>query len=251
MNWRQRQENANEVFLRRMGCAFDSPNVSDITVQAQGRVFNVHRSILAVQSPVFRSMINTNMSEAISERFVITDMDSTVAHSLVSYLYTAAVDDACNIDEIPEGTWYIVHENGPSMPSITDLARPKDQEEKKEFCRIRKQGESLFVQLQNGQAVMPLESSHKWTLNYDHDGGDPDKPTTIELSEWRIYLERQDYQCAILHCKDGELKFARCWGRLLEAADKYCMDDLLKQCASACGVLPRCCSPPTGRASIN
>merc|ERR1719316_1822878 len=100
-------------------------------------------------------MINTNMSEAISGRLVITDMDSTIAQALLSYLYTQAVDDACSSDEIPEGPWYIVHENAFTIPSVTDLTRPRDQLEKKEFGRIRRQGgESLFVQLQNGQAEM-------------------------------------------------------------------------------------------------
>eukprot|EP00928_Gymnodinium_smaydae_P048032 TRINITY_DN32080_c0_g1_i1.p1 TRINITY_DN32080_c0_g1~~TRINITY_DN32080_c0_g1_i1.p1 ORF type:complete len:547 (-),score=75.53 TRINITY_DN32080_c0_g1_i1:82-1572(-) len=236
--WKQKPDVcASTSVLDKLASTFGSDDFSDMQVVAQGKTLNVHRNVLAAQSPVFRGMISTSMKETLQGRLEIADMDSTTAHAFFKYLYSGTVEDMCCSGGVPEGPWYVVHEFGSHPPSVCHLTHERGYLEKAALCHIHKQGETLLVKYKDAQVPVeqvPVEQEGEQegerNLWYSSHTTDDIVDTSIEFLDWYIRLER-DFETAILHSKDGEIKFAEFWGRLLVAADKYCVEDLVKACS--------------------
>ncbi|XP_054718544.1 speckle-type POZ protein-like [Uloborus diversus] len=71
----------------------DSQKLSDLTITADEKDFNVHRAILAARSPVFAAMFEHDTIEKMSNRVNISDITSDVLQLILKYIYTNEVGD--------------------------------------------------------------------------------------------------------------------------------------------------------------
>lgn len=60
---------------------------TDMIIKCGGKEFKVHKAILASQSPVFKKMLEVNMSERRSNIVKISDIDPSVMSDLLAYFY--------------------------------------------------------------------------------------------------------------------------------------------------------------------
>ena len=67
--------------------------LSDITLQAGGQSFPVHKLFLASRSPVFEAMFRYNVKETAESRVVIEDIDADVIRQMLKFLYTGRVEN--------------------------------------------------------------------------------------------------------------------------------------------------------------
>jgi len=66
---------------------------SDLTLVCQDGEVQVHRCIMAGRSPVFKSLMESDMMEKKSGRVMIEDFKIKVVRALVLYIYTAKIED--------------------------------------------------------------------------------------------------------------------------------------------------------------
>ena len=69
----------------------DNEMFVDVTLKCEEREFKAHKAVLASQSPVFKSMFETDMKEKKSSVIEITDTDPEVVSGMLTYLYTYSV----------------------------------------------------------------------------------------------------------------------------------------------------------------
>jgi len=74
---------------------FESENYSDVTVTCADKEFRCHKNILASRSPVFKTMLESDMKEKKTGRIEIKNMSSEVVGDMLKYIYSG---DAPNID---------------------------------------------------------------------------------------------------------------------------------------------------------
>lgn len=70
---------------------------------SDGMEIPVHRSILAVNSPVFRTMFEASMQESESRIAHIDDLNGKVMKEIVNFMYTGIVDLLNNHEELLYG----------------------------------------------------------------------------------------------------------------------------------------------------
>lgn len=63
----------------------------DVGLRVGGRVFRVHRLVLAASSPYFTALFSGRMSEADKEEVQILGVEAKVFEVLVEFIYTGAV----------------------------------------------------------------------------------------------------------------------------------------------------------------
>ena len=73
-----------------MGSLLTEPVFTDATIRCNDKEFKVHRAILALQSPVFKKMLETDMKEKESEVVDLSDYSEPIVSDLVTYLYTGS-----------------------------------------------------------------------------------------------------------------------------------------------------------------
>ena len=88
-NYHQRQLSSDYEML------FLSKDSSDVIIRCGDKVFDCHKIILASRSPVFKTMLESNMKEKINGEVEIKDMDHDVLDDLLKYIYSGI---APNID---------------------------------------------------------------------------------------------------------------------------------------------------------
>eukprot|EP00092_Neocalanus_flemingeri_P040435 GFUD01044036.1.p1 GENE.GFUD01044036.1~~GFUD01044036.1.p1 ORF type:complete len:331 (+),score=86.37 GFUD01044036.1:120-1112(+) len=71
---------------------FEDKIFTDFLVVCSGKSFPCHKAFLAAGSPVFMTMIESNMKEAKESTLKIGDCTEVVAESFVEYFYTGKVD---------------------------------------------------------------------------------------------------------------------------------------------------------------
>lgn len=62
--------------------------LSDFTIKCQGKEFKVHKVLLASQSPVFKRMFVTDMTERRMNFVEISDIEPAVVSNMLTYIYT-------------------------------------------------------------------------------------------------------------------------------------------------------------------
>ena len=68
----------------------DDEQYIDVTIKSGDKEFKAHKAVLASQSPVFKSMLETEMKEKKSSVIEISDTDPGVISEMLSYLYTGS-----------------------------------------------------------------------------------------------------------------------------------------------------------------
>ena len=76
-----------------LGKAFSDKQFSDIKIQCDGQCFDCHQVILAVRSPVFLAMFQSNMKEKETKEVTIDDFKAEVVSEMLNYIYTGNVSD--------------------------------------------------------------------------------------------------------------------------------------------------------------
>ena len=82
-----------EALSSDLGNIFLDPQSSDIVLICQEEEIRAHKLILSARSPVFRAMLQTDMSERANGEIKINDADKDVLKEMVGYLYTAKVEE--------------------------------------------------------------------------------------------------------------------------------------------------------------
>lgn len=226
--------------LSHFGSILDSGDLSDMIIASDGREFQVHRSILAARSPVLKNMISSSMQETIHRRVEATDTDATTMAAFLQFLYTGSCDFSGFEGAKVTGQWYVI-ESSVSEQCEYGLTYTLDEIHSNDSCFLRHQGECVIVtygdcdgDLDSEQVMKPVSPGH-WEADGRNGGG------TLLVTNGRVVIRRRRLSWAdrhlYLHCREWEIQFAKFWGRLLCAADKYCVDDLTSYCTER--VLPR------------
>lgn len=72
--------------------AFDNADTSDVKFQVEGRLINVHKSLLKIRCEHFRSMFQDHWEEDGKDVVEISQFSFAVYHAFLQYLYTDVVD---------------------------------------------------------------------------------------------------------------------------------------------------------------
>lgn len=107
---------------------------------------------------------------------------------------------------------------------------PKAHIERLSRADVSVNGTSLRIFLIGDQETytMKMQGPAAWECEDQNELKDTD---TVEFKDGYLIWSCSD-GVALLHCRDGELHFARSWGQLLCAADKYCVNGLVDLCAN-------------------
>lgn len=74
---------------------------SDIKIQCQGEVFDAHKCILALKSPVFKTMLEIEMKEKLDNVITITDCSAEIFRQILVFMYTGKIEiKQSNVKEI-------------------------------------------------------------------------------------------------------------------------------------------------------
>lgn len=77
---------------------YKSQELSDVILCVDKQEFKAHKTILAAQSPIFKSMFSVDMRETRSGRVEITDTDPAAVREMLDFIYT----EKTSIDRLPE-----------------------------------------------------------------------------------------------------------------------------------------------------
>ncbi|XP_061752876.1 actin-binding protein IPP isoform X1 [Nerophis ophidion] len=88
------------LILARMNKMRLSADFCDVRLRVGGRVFKVHRLVLAAASPYFSALFSLGMSEAAKEEVEILGVDGDTFEVLLGFVYTGAMD--VTVDNVQE-----------------------------------------------------------------------------------------------------------------------------------------------------
>jgi len=82
-----------------IGKLFGEKKFSDVKITCGGEVFDCHRNILSVRSPVFEAMFQSDMLEKHSQNVVIKDIKPEVVKEMLHFIYNGASSTENLMDE--------------------------------------------------------------------------------------------------------------------------------------------------------
>ncbi|KAG4074951.1 hypothetical protein HA402_014530 [Bradysia odoriphaga] len=90
----QPQETVNtlEVLSAELGELFNKKTNTDVEIICGNISLYAHKSILSARSKVFSAMLESDMQETVTSKIILDDIDATVFHVILSYIYTGKVD---------------------------------------------------------------------------------------------------------------------------------------------------------------
>ena len=78
---------------KNIGKLLQNDEFSDFKIISQGKIFHVHRNILACSSAVFHSMLTNDTMEKQTGQMTIEDMEPDTVEEMLNYIYTGTVKD--------------------------------------------------------------------------------------------------------------------------------------------------------------
>ncbi|KAM0728094.1 RCC1 and BTB domain-containing protein 1 [Formica fusca] len=84
--------NEDSSILECLGAAFDDSSTSDLTIQVNGQGIHVHKAILKIRSPYFRTMFQHNWAENNQSIIEHDQFTYVVYKAFLKYLYTDMID---------------------------------------------------------------------------------------------------------------------------------------------------------------
>ena len=85
--------NCAKALVEDISKLFLDPQFSDVVLLCQGEEIRAHRVILSTRSPVFRAMLQSEMSECVTGKIQIDDANKDVFKEMLRYMYCAKVDE--------------------------------------------------------------------------------------------------------------------------------------------------------------
>ena len=82
-----------EEVSEHFGKLFNDKEFSDVEIKCDGEIFNCHQAILSTRSDVFRAMFQADMTESLTKKVNIEDIDSEVVRELLHFIYTGSVNE--------------------------------------------------------------------------------------------------------------------------------------------------------------
>lgn len=211
-----------QALARQLGSLLTDTTASDVTLVAGEEEFAAHWSVLTCRSPVFRRMLESGMSEAGRKRVLIEDFDAATMSRFLRFLYTGSTDGAQELIRSPIGRWhyvdncyYEIKDNGGTLTwSETTDAKGRihgilRQSSANQWTARLSNGAQISVSLQDGK------------LHGDYREGSEVQEQHHEVVKTEAYN------------LDAEVCVTESWGQLLQAADKYCVEDLIELCEEA------------------
>ncbi|KAJ3686367.1 hypothetical protein LUZ61_015531 [Rhynchospora tenuis] len=83
----------SDSLIEQLGDLLKSQNISDVTFEVDGEIFNAHRVVLAARSPVFMAELFGPMVEANKKCIKLEGMMAEVFKDLLHYIYTDKIQD--------------------------------------------------------------------------------------------------------------------------------------------------------------
>mmetsp|Transcript_34404 Transcript_34404/g.67797 ORF Transcript_34404/g.67797 Transcript_34404/m.67797 type:complete len:534 (+) Transcript_34404:89-1690(+) len=207
-----------EALARQLGTLLTNPTASDLTLSVGSEEFSVHWSVLTCRSPVFRRMLEAGMSEAERRRVEIPDLDPVTMSRFLRFLYTGSIEGGPELIRSPAGRWHYVDScyYEISEDASTSVLTWSETTE----ARGRIHGElrptgamSWAARLSNGATF------------------------AVALQDGKLHGEYREGATEVVKTEaynlDAEVCVTESWGRLLRAADKYCVEDLTALCEEA------------------
>eukprot|EP00931_Biecheleriopsis_adriatica_P102447 TRINITY_DN77421_c0_g1_i1.p1 TRINITY_DN77421_c0_g1~~TRINITY_DN77421_c0_g1_i1.p1 ORF type:complete len:516 (+),score=106.01 TRINITY_DN77421_c0_g1_i1:29-1549(+) len=208
---------ASDVLAKDLGWLLSDSSTSDMKLIADGKEFEAHWSILASRSLVFRAMLDAKMSEAERSQVEVPDMDAISMSRLLHFIYTGTVDGSAELQVSPVRRW--TYEVSPCVFASYEIRMTLDQE-------------LVFAEKAN-QGGLKEQSPENWHATLDN--GD-----SVELSLKNGRMEGRYFNhgnngvnFTVAHAAEVEVQIQESWGRLLHAADKYCISGLAALCEQA------------------
>ena len=93
-------DNCGKEMNDQIGKLFGEKNFSDVKITCGEEVFDCHRNILSVRSPVFDAMFQSDMIENRSKNVVIKDIKPEVVKDMLYFIYNGATSTENVMDEI-------------------------------------------------------------------------------------------------------------------------------------------------------
>lgn len=204
------------------GELLNSAILTDITIVAGGAEFPAHRNILAIRAPTFKSMICGAMAEAASNCVEVADVDAVTMRALLHFLYTGTCEGVLSNNVDAAGTWYYKNRDQAGSWLLSDAQKWRQY-------KISEQAHGGLRFFEFG-TVGDLRPIGKASWRGDLSNG---TVLTLHLREGTIYGECKAADSVISSealCAKEEVRAAECWGHLLQAADKYCIAELVELC---------------------
>jgi len=82
-----------EQVIEHLGKLFNDKEFSDVEIKCDGEIFNCHQAILSTRSDIFRAMFQADMTESLTKKVDIKDIDSEVVRELLHFIYTGSVNE--------------------------------------------------------------------------------------------------------------------------------------------------------------
>ncbi|KAF8788836.1 TD and POZ domain-containing protein 3-like [Argiope bruennichi] len=101
---RQTPRSHVDLMVRDFLLAYQREELTDIELVVEDKVIKAHKFVLQARSPVFRNMLDHNLTETTHGTIQINDLDYPILQALIWYLYTAEVltlpfVDVCDLYE--------------------------------------------------------------------------------------------------------------------------------------------------------
>lgn len=92
----------NEIIL-------NESKYSDFTFIVHGRVFKVHKCILAAASPVFDRLFETKFCEAVSNKCLVIDIEPQIFQFLLNFIYAGKLPDELHEENVSRKLFEAAH----------------------------------------------------------------------------------------------------------------------------------------------
>ena len=78
----------------------DEMKYTDLTLEVNGNVFHCHKFMLAKKSDVFDAMFSHDFAETVSNKVIITDLDSEAVMEMLRFIYTGKVQNMEKVNKM-------------------------------------------------------------------------------------------------------------------------------------------------------
>ncbi|CAL1294167.1 unnamed protein product [Larinioides sclopetarius] len=86
---------ASPSVLDDLKAIYDNQSLTDVELKTETKTFPAHKVLLCVRSPVFTTMLSSDMREKNINIILIDDLEDDTVQQLLLFLYTDQLEDLC------------------------------------------------------------------------------------------------------------------------------------------------------------